>query len=121
MFWSAEVQAVPEGLDALMPPWAQQLSLLSLLVVIIMAFLRGWVVPRTQNERDIAAERKISDIWQSNAQQAMELNREFANAFAPVLDGNEAILRAVEAVQSRLVAQEDEMRRLRERGRGPGR
>jgi hypothetical protein len=119
VFWSAE--AAPEGLDSLLPPWAQQLSLVSLLTIIIFAFLRGWVITRAQNERDIASERKISDIWQANAQQSMELNREFANAFAPVLEGNEAILRAVEAVQTRLVAQEDEMRRLRERGRGPAR
>ena len=103
--------AVPEGLDALLPPWAQQLSLVSLLVVTITALLRGWVVPRSQNERDVAAERRIAEIWESNATQSMELNKQLTEALSPVLEGNEAILRAVQALQ----AEQDRLRYRRDR------
>jgi hypothetical protein len=100
--------AIPEGLDALLPPWAQQLSLVSLLVIAILAFLRGWVVTRPQAEREVAAERRIAEIWERNATQALELNRQLTEGLAPVLEGNEAILRAVQSLQ-------EEQGRMRER------
>lgn len=107
------VEVPAEGLDALMPPWAQQISLLSLLILIVLAFLRGWIVTKLQNERDVDAERRVSDIWEANANQSTELNKELTQAFAPVLEQNEAILKAVLAVQ-------EEQRRMREQ-RGPRR
>ncbi len=100
-----------EGLDALLPPWAQGLSLLSLLVVITVAWLRGWVVTKAQNEKELAAERKVSDIWESIADNATQLNQQLTQALAPVLASNEAVLKAVEAVQ-------EEQRRMRERRPG---
>lgn len=99
MFLSAETSAVTEELDALLPPWAQQLSLISLLVLIVTAFLRGWVVTRAQSERESAAERRITDIWQQTAEKSIALNEKMTDALAPVLDSNAAILKAVEAVQ----------------------
>lgn len=115
MRWIAgEVPALPtEGLDALLPPWAQGLSLLSILVIIIVAWIRGWVVTRAQNERDVASERRVSEIWEANANQASTLAKELTQAFAPVLEQNEAILKAVQAVQ-------EEQRRMRD-VRGPRR
>lgn len=101
------------SLDALLPPWAQQLSLLGLLILIVIAFLRGWVITKAQNDSDIAAERRVSDIWESNAKDAAANNDKLIAALQPVLSGNEAILKAVSDVQ-------DEQRRMRER-RGPGR
>lgn len=112
MFLSGEIPAAPsEGLDALLPPWAQGLSLLSLLILIITAWLRGWVVTKAQNERDIASERRIADIWETNFNGATQLNQQLTQSFAPVLASNEAVLKAVEAVQ-------DEQRRMRERRPG---
>lgn len=111
MFLSGEVPVPTEGLDALLPPWAQGLSLLSLLILIITAWLRGWVVTKAQNERDIAAERRVSDIWEANFNGATQLNQQMTQAFAPVLASNEAVLKAVEAVQ-------EEQRRMRERRPG---
>jgi hypothetical protein len=109
MFFAGEAPpAVPEGLDALLPPWAQQISLLSLLLVIIVAFLKGWIVTRPQADREVAAERRVSDIWEATATKALAINESFAEAFQPVLDQNEAILKAVTDVQ-------DEQRRYRER------
>lgn len=107
---------VPEGLDALMPAWAQQLSLLTLLVLIVTAFLRDWVVPRARAAREIEAERRIADIWKGNFEQATELNKQLTDAFQPVLEGQGALLKAVEAVQARLLAQEERDRWLRDRG-----
>lgn len=100
-------------LDALLPPWAQQLSLLGLLLIIVAAFLRGWIVTKAQNERDIAAERRVSDIWENNAKQSTDQNEKLIAALQPVLSSNEAILKAVTEVQT-------EQTRMRER-RGPGR
>lgn len=105
--------AIPEGLDALLPPWAQQLSLVSLLIITIMAFVRGWVVTRAQNERDVAAERRIADIWQQNAEKSAQLTEEMTKALAPVLDSNAAILKAVEAVQR----EQEILRERRDRSR----
>jgi hypothetical protein len=106
----------PPSLDALMPSWAQQLSLLTLLILIVAAFMRGWVVTRVQAARDAEAERRIADIWKANFEQSNELNKQLTKAFAPVLESNAAILKAVEAVQARQAAAEDRERWLRDRG-----
>jgi len=112
----SEVPSTPEGLDALLPAWAQQLSLLTLLILIVTSFLRGWVIPRSQAQRESEAERRITDIWKSNFEQSTELNKRLTDAFQPVLDQNAAILKAVEAVQARQLAQEERDRWLRDRG-----
>lgn len=113
MVLSADSTPVPEGLDALLPPWAQQLTVLTLLILIVSAFLRGWIVTRAQNERDIAAERRIADIWQQNFEKSTELNQKMTEALAPVLDSNSAILKAVEAVQR----EQEMLRERRDRNR----
>lgn len=113
MVLGAEAPVVPEGLDALLPPWAQQLSLLTLLVVIVTAFLKGWVVTSRQNERENEAERRIAEIWKLNYEKSTELNEKMTEAFAPVLDSNAAILKAVEAVQR----EQELLRERRDRGR----
>ena len=113
MFLAAEETP---SLDALLPPWAQQLSLLTLLVLIVMAFLRGWVVTRAQSGREAEAERRIADVWKANFDKSNELNQQLTEAFQPVLDQNAAILKAVEAVQARQIAQEERDRWLRDRG-----
>jgi hypothetical protein len=107
MILGAETGEVP-SLDALLPPWAQQLSLLGILVVIVFAFLRGWVVTKAQNERDIASERRVSEIWEKNYTETTANNDKLIAAFQPVLSSNEAILKAVSDVQ-------EEQRRMRER------
>jgi len=96
---AAEVPAVGQGLDSLLPPWAQQLSLLTLLLAIIFGWLRGYVVSRAQNERDLAAERKIAEIWKANYEKAAEINQNLAQALDPVLKMEEAILKSVEGLQ----------------------
>lgn len=108
MFLAGEAPAAPEGLDALLPPWAQQLSLLTLLVLIIVAWVRGIVITRAQADREVAAERRVGEIWEATANKALAINESFATAFQPVLDQNEAILKAVTDVQ-------EEQRRNRER------
>lgn len=115
MLITAEVPAVPEGLDALMPPWAQQLSLITLLVLIVAAFMRGWVLTRAQADREIEAERRISDVWQGNFQGAEALNQQLTSALDPVLEGQAALLKAVEALQDRQERAEERERWLRER------
>lgn len=115
MFRISEATIPPDGLDALMPPWAQQLSLLGVLILVLVAFLRGYIVTRSQAEREVESERRISDIWKTNFQSSNELNRQLTEAFQPVLDQNAAILKAVEAVQARQVQQEERERWLRDR------
>jgi hypothetical protein len=117
MLLGAEAGDVP-NLDALLPPWAQQLSLLGLLILIVAAFLRGWVVTRAQAAREADSERRIADIWKENFDKSTDLNKQLTEAFQPVLDQNAAILKAVEAVQSRQIAAEERERWLRDR-RGP--
>lgn len=112
MFLAAEETP---SLDALLPPWAQQLSLLTLLVLIVMAFLRSWVVTRAQATREAEAERRIADVWKGNFEQLTELNKQLTDAFQPVLEQNAAILKAVESVQARQLAQEERERWLRGR------
>lgn len=94
-----------------MPAWAQQLSLVGLLIIIIAAFVRGWVITKRQNESDLASERRVSEIWQKNAETANSQVDRLTTALAPVLDGNAAILRAVTEVQ-------EEQRRMRDREDG---
>lgn len=115
MLISGEAPVIPDELGALLPPWAQQLSLLGILILIVTAWLRGWVLTRTQAERELEAERKIAGIWQANFEQATQLNEQLTGALQPVLDSNAAILKAVEAVQSRQLAAEERERWLRDR------
>jgi hypothetical protein len=117
MLLGAESGDVP-SLDALLPAWAQQLSLLGLLIVIVVAFMRSWVLTRSQAAREVESERRIADIWKGNFEQSTELNKQLTAAFQPVLDQNAAILKAVEAVQTRQIAQEERAAWLRDR-RGP--
>ena len=84
-------------------------------LVIITAWVSGRVLTRAQADRELEAERRISDIWKGNFEQSTELNKQLTAALQPVLEQNEAILRAVEAVQTRQVAQEERERWLRER------
>ena len=116
---AAESPAIPDGLDALLPPWAQQLSLVGLLVVIIAAWVTGRVVTRAQADRELEAERKIGDIWKSNYEHATELNQQLTGSFQPVLESNAAILKVVESMQARQLEAErrEEARQwLRDRG-----
>jgi hypothetical protein len=106
----------PQGLDSLLPAWAQQLSLLTLLVLIVMAFMRGYVVTKIQAAREVDSERKIADIWKANYEQSIQLNKQLTESFQPVLDSNAAILKAVEAVQARQQAAEERDQWLRDRG-----
>jgi hypothetical protein len=107
----AEVaSSTPDALNDLLPPWAQGLSLVSILTLIILAFLRDWVIPSKRNEREVAAERRVSETWENNFHQATANNDKLIAALEPVLKSNEAILKAVSEVQ-------DEQRRTRERGR----
>jgi hypothetical protein len=117
MLLGAESGDVP-SLDALLPAWAQQISLLGLLIIIVVAFMRGWVLTRPQATREVESERRIADIWKGNFEQSTDLNRQLTAAFQPVLDQNAAILKAVEAVQTRQIAQEERAAWLRDR-RGP--
>lgn len=113
MLLSADAPIAPDGLDSLMPQWAQQLSLISLLILVLAAFLRGWVVTRTQAEREIEAERRIAEVWKANFESSNELNEQLSQAFQPVLDSNAAILKAVESVQDRQARQEEREERER--------
>lgn len=115
MLFAEEATSLTEGLDALLPAWAQQLSLLTLLLLIVTSFLRGWIVTRAQSQRELDAERRIADIWKSNFQQSTQLNERLTDAFQPVLEGQNALLRAVESLQR---DQEERERRMRDwRGR----
>lgn len=119
MYLAGEAPVLPDGLDALMPPWAQQLSLVGLLIVIVVSFMRGWVMTRSACDREVEAERRISDIWKANHEQATELNEQLTDAFQPVLESNAAILKVVESLQSWQREQErrEEQRSwLRDRG-----
>lgn len=117
---AAEVPAVPvpEGLDALMPAWAQQLSLVGLLVLIVAAWISGRVLTRAQADREVEAERRIADVWKTNFESAIALTEQITEGFQPVLDQNAAILRAIEALQERqrlVEEREDRERWMRDR------
>lgn len=120
MLFAAEVPAVPEGLDALLPPWAQQLSLLTLLILIVTAFLRGWVVPRAQADREVEAERRIGEVWKTNFESASQLTDALTEALDPVLEGQAALLKAVEALQDRQERAEERALWLRQDRREQG-
>jgi hypothetical protein len=119
MILAGEAPATPDGLDALMPAWAQQLSLLGLLILILAAWLTGRVITKAQNERDVAAERRIADIWKTNYEDSLALNKQLTEGFQPVLDQNAAIFKIVEALQNRqleLERREERERWLRDQG-----
>ncbi len=112
---AGEAPAIPEGLDALMPAWEQGLSLLTLLILIVAAFMRGWIMTRAQADRELEGERKISDIWKGNYEAASQLNQQLTDAFQPVLESNAAILKVVESMQARQIESEQREERREER------
>jgi hypothetical protein len=107
-----EAAPIPDVVNEVLPPWAQGLSLVSLLTLVILAFLRDWVISAKRNEREVAAERRVSDTWESNYEKLSLSIDKLIVAFEPVLKSNEAILKAVTEVQ-------EEQRRTRERGSRP--
>lgn len=110
MDFLGEAAPIPDVVNDVLPPWAQGLSLVSILTLIILAFLRDWVISAKRNEREVAAERRVSETWERNFHQATENNDKLIAALDPVLTSNQAILKAVTEVQ-------EEQRRTRERGR----
>lgn len=118
MYIAGEAPAIPDGLDALLPPWAQGLSLLSLLIIIVVSFMKGWVLTRAGCDREVEAERRIADIWKNNHEQATQLNEQLTDAFQPVLESNAAILKVVQSMQERqleLERREEQRSWLRDR------
>lgn len=98
------------GLDSVIPPGLEQISLIGLLLLIMIAFVRDWIISSSRHEKELATERKVSEVWEQNATRALESLTEISKAFEPVLKGNEAILKAVSDLQ-------EEQRRYRdERG-----
>lgn len=113
-FFSGEAPAVPDpsgvlDLGALMPPWAQQLTVVTLLVLIVAAFFRGWVITNSKHAEQMAREREIGEIYKKAAEDANANVERLSTAFSPILAQNDAILKAVTEVQ-------EEQRRYRERG-----
>lgn len=100
MYIAGEAPAIPD-LTAAIPPWAETVGVIGLLTLMVVAFLRGWVMTRAACDREVEAERRIGEIWKANHDQAAQLNEQLTGAFQPVLEGQSAILKVVESMQAR--------------------
>lgn len=105
---------IPAGLDSLVPPWVRDLTLVTIALLVAIAFARNWIYSARQAERLLEAERKVGDVQERNNEKLSESIDKLVEALDPVLKGNEAILKSVTEIQ-------DEQRRYRENRGGGGR
>lgn len=111
-FFAGEAPAVPDpsgvlDLGSLMPPWVQNISIVGILVLIVMAFMRDWVITKSRHDRELASRDEIASIYKKAAEDSNANVDKLSNGLTPVLAQNEAMLKAISEIQ-------EEQRRYRE-------
>lgn len=81
------------------PSWLTDLSLPGAIVLFGLALARGWILTSGQANRIVEAYSKVSDLWKQVAEERQETISKISEQLDPLMQGNEAILRAVEELQ----------------------
>lgn len=81
------------------PSWLTDLSLPGAIVLFGLALARGWLLTSGQVNRLTEAHGKVSDLWKQVAEERQETIRKISDQMDPLMQGNEAILKAVEELQ----------------------
>lgn len=86
-------------IDAALPDWVQGISLLTFLLLTVLAFLRDWVITSRRHERELALKDRVIEVWEGVANKATENNDRLVDALDPVLKGNDAVLKILGEMQ----------------------
>jgi uncharacterized protein YgbK (DUF1537 family) len=85
--------------DLQIPLWLNDLSLPGAIILFGLALARGWLLTSGQATRLAEAHAKVSDLWKQVAEERQETILQLNEQLEPLMQGNEAILRAVEELQ----------------------
>lgn len=88
---------MPESLE--IPVWLGDLSLPGAIVLFGIALARGWLLTSGQANRLAEAHAKVAQLWEQVATERGETIRQLNEQMDPLIQGNEAILKAVEELQ----------------------
>ena len=69
-------------------------------IIAVWAFATNRVYTSGQVERLLEAERKVTAVWESNAEADQKALEKFLDALEPIAAGNEAVLRAIEGLKN---------------------
>lgn len=111
MQWLAEAVEPGGGINAIVPEWITDLGWVGIAILAVWAFATNKLYTAGQVEKLLAAERKVTDVWQESDRKTKEALERLIEELHPIADGNAAVLKAIEAVQASQA--EDRARRLR--------
>ena len=85
--------------SAIIGSWIADLSLPGAIVLFGIALARNWMYTSGQVSKMIEAKQEVARLWEKVATERQETIKLLTEANEPIIQGNEAILRAVESLQ----------------------
>lgn len=106
--WNAAEPAAPGvGLETIIPGWITDLGWVGLAILAVWAFATNRVYTSGQVDRLLEAERRVTAVWQKTAEDILPALERLSENLDPIVDGNNAVLRAIEGIKA---AQEERYR-----------
>lgn len=81
------------------PSWIGDMSLPTAIVLFGFMLARNWLYTSGQVNRLLDASQRVADLWEKVATERQETIKLLAESTEPVIQGNAAILKAVEELQ----------------------
>lgn len=100
-------------IPAAIPDWVSNVGVVSLILFFGLGLARGWWYTAGQVTRTIEQYEKVAKLWEQVATERKEINLILTQVTEPIIQGNAAILKAVEELQR----EQDTRRPDRTRGR----
>lgn len=85
------------------PAWLGNISLPTAIALFGLALARNWLYTRGQITELLSSAKQVSELWEKVAGERQETIKLLTEATEPVVQGNAAILRALEEIQRQQV------------------
>ena len=95
-----------------LPSWITDIGVVSMVIIFGIGLARNWFYTAGQVDKTLQQYQKVSDLWERVATERQTTIELLTKSTEPIIQGNEAILRAVENLQ-----REQEFARRLDRGR----
>jgi hypothetical protein len=101
-------------LPGAIPSWLTDIGVVTMVIIFGVGLARNWIYTAGQVDKMAEQYEKVNKIWEQVATERQQTITMLSDSIGPVLQGNEAILRAVENLQ-----RDQEIARRTDRGRYP--
>lgn len=81
------------------PAWLTDVGIVGLVIFFGLALARNWIYTRGQVNELLKARSEAAAIWEKIAEERQQVNMQLNKYIEPVMQSNEAILRAVKSLQ----------------------